>query len=505
MAMRAVVRPPLVPGEGLWSRLDQRGRLVVVCCFAAALAVLSGKGHTVQRALIGASGLLVFLLIALSGRRAALTLIVVWLALLGLVRRFLIPFAGWSSQDPLLLVSPAAAVTFWATAKDEVRVHRSALSGLAMFLMLTAIVQVFNPAATSLTVSLQGLLFYFVPLMWFFAGRVLGADEHDRVMRTLFGVTAVVVAHGFYQTFVGFLPFELTWLRVSGQGAAIFLPGFKVRPFSTLVSPQEYGYFLVFGIMVIWSRILHPPAQGRTAARRSGLFAFFVAAMVALFFQGARGTFMFCLLGLAVVTVARFRSIAAVLAIGAVLGSGYLVLARHATTPATDDQARAKSTASVLVQHELSGLTNPGQSTAPLHAAQIVNGFQRGLRDPLGAGVASETIAQVKAEGARPTPENDLGNTTVALGMPAGLALLAMVMAGVSGALRMYRRRPTVRHLAWVGMFVAAFGQWLNGGMYAVSALLFLSLGGLAREVGEMVHGEDRALPAGGPDHAVVP
>lgn len=486
--MSDVIREHARGTSGLLSRLDQRGRIAALLIVAVGMGAIAAQGSTLARALVGGLGLLIFIMVAFSGRDTALVLVIVWLALLGLTRRLLIPFVGWAPQDPLLLVSPAAAITLWFAARHDKPPPRSVLAGIAGFLLLWSAAQIVNPNESSILVALQGsLFFYLTPFLWFFAGRTLSGRQHDLVLTTVFWMNIAVAGHGLYQTFFGLLPFEFTWLDASGQGAAIFMPGFRIRPFSTMTSPQEYGYYLSFALMIIWARTLHQPPDANPNRRR-WLLLFFGITLVALFYQASRSIFLFMLLALAVTTVVRLRSAAAVLAVGALAGAMFFFTASNdvqSTSPVNDE---GRGRAEVLATHQLSGLTNPSGSTAPIHLALIEEGFRTGLENPLGIGASEGTIAQAKATPADSTSaESDIANTMAGLGIPAGLALAFLVIGGIVGAVRMYRIQPTARHLAWLGIFVAAFNQWMNGAMYCTSTILFLSLGGLSREMGELV------------------
>lgn len=482
--MSLLLRERIGPHEGLWSRLDQRGRVSAMLLVGAGVGLVGGQSPTLARALVGGLGLLIFVVIAFANRDSALVMVVVWLVLLGFVRRFVIPFAGWAEQDPLLLVSPAAAVTFLLAARrSSAPLAHNALSGIAVFLMLWSGLQVFNPHEESLVVAVQGAMFYVVPLLWFFVGRSLSEAQHDRISSAVFWVAIVVIAHGLYQTFFDLLPFEYTWVGVSKQNVAIFLPGFRIRPFSTLTSPQEYGQFLAFAILIIWGRLLHP-APLTTARYRRWLLVFLGAAGVALFYQGTRTSLIFTIFALAVTSVVRFRSPVLLIAIamggfGVVQWVGGQSVEPTTSASAADSPERADS----LARHTLSGLTDPGNSTLPMHLALIERGIRNGLRYPFGAGVSDATIAGAKSDTASaPSAENDLAVTMETLGAPAGFAYLGFIGAGFAAAFRMQRRRPSARHLAWLGILAAATTQWWNGNLYATSTILFLSLGGLSRE-----------------------
>lgn len=471
---------------GLWTRLDQSGRIAVLSLVVVGVTLISAQGETVARALVGIFGLLVFVLIALSGRTTALVLVFVWLPLLGFIRRLLIPFAGWAPQDPLLLVSPAAAVILWFTARGRPAPRPSALAGLVGFLALWSAAQIFNPNEGSLIVSVQGWFFFWAtPFLWFFVGRTLTEREHDLVLKTVLWMNVVVVGHGLYQTFVDLLPFEYTWLDVSGPGVSIHMAGFRIRPFSTLTSPQEYGFYLSFAIMIIWALMLHRP-RGSSPSRQRWLTLFFAVSFVALFYQATRSILLLCLLALAVTFVVHRRSVVAFVGV-LVLAVGFVFWSTSTTVPPPSGDARGSE---VLAEHQLTGLTNPTGSTAPLHLQLIEEGFRTGIRNPLGIGVSEGTIAAAKVNPADSTSaENDLANTAAALGVLGALALTAIIFAGLTGAVRLQRDRPSWRHLAWVGILVAGLSQWMAGSLYATSTVLFIALGGIAKEMGEKVHG----------------
>jgi hypothetical protein len=207
------------------------------------------------------------------------------------------------------------------------------------------------------------------------------------------------------------------------------------------------------------------------------------------------------LLGLVVTTVVRTRSVAVILimlsvllAIGLNTHSSPSAVAGNTTETVDPDLAHRSGSVVVLVQHQLDGLTNPGSSTGPVHLDLIERGLRQGIHNPFGLGVSQGTIADKKADPSQSTSaESDIGNTMAGLGLPAGFALAGLIVIGLFSAVRLERIQPSVRHLAWLGILVVAFNQWLNGALYCTSSLLFLCLGGLSREVGELsARGRDR-------------
>lgn len=442
--------------------------LVGLAILAGILPVASASS---ARFLIGIFGALIFFLIATRSRDFALALILVWLCFLGFTRRALIPFAGWSPQDPLILVAPACAVMLWLGGRKHAPRVRSAMATIALMLLGWSFAQALNPSHLTALEGAYGSLFWAGPLLWFFVGRTLEDRHYDLIARALTFLLIPVLAHGLYQTFFGFLPFEYTWLGVSGFGESIFLDGFKIRPFSTLVSPQEYGFFLSFALTIVWTRML-------ATRRRRGLNSIlFAAGTLGLFLQGSRSIFALFLLMLLVSSLIWLRS--PVARVGILLFAlsivSYAVLGRP---PAQVSD----SAASALASHQLSGLMDPTGSTLTLHAEMVKAGFDRAWEHPLGLGTGVTTIATAKVgKKEHLSTENDLASTFVSLGIPGGLGFSIFIVATFAVALRRFARQRSWRSLAMISHCIATFGYWWSGGMYAVSAMLWLVLGLLAR------------------------
>ena len=468
----------LPPRKPKYSLLETRPQTAILVLVAVAAALIGIQAPTAGRALIGLFGFAVFVLIAMRNRRGALAMVFVFLILLGFIRRALIPFTGWADNDPLLLVSPAAAFVFWYLGRG-VRPRRGFMSSAAAVLLLWCIGQLLNPNEPDFVIALQSLLFYITPVLWFFAGRTFESDDHEVILRLIFWMNVPVVALGLYHSFGRFFPFELTWVGVSHQGPAIFLPGFQVRPFSTLTSPQEYGFFLAFALMVIWGRLLHRPRHPLVLGG-----AFFITA-AALFLQASRSIFLLFLIGVAVTSLLRYRSPFTVLCL--LLVAGLLVAyangVRGTVTEETDVVKPTKSAWQALVDHELVGLSDPSSGTGPVHVDLVTTGLTTGIENPLGLGVSHGSIAEVKsAPGRFFSSESDIGNVAAGLGVFAGLTLLFFIVVSVMIAFRVEIARPSARHLTVVGFCVVSFGQWATGGLYATSSILWFFLGGLARE-----------------------
>lgn len=452
-------------------------QLAALLGLAVVSAIVASQAPDFGRALIGLFGFATFVLIAMSNRERALVMAVVFLVLLGFIRRALIPFAGWAENDPLLLVSPAMAVVLWYLGRDN-RASRGFLASAVTVLLLWCVPQVLNPYEPTLIVSAQSLLFIVTPLMWFFVGRTFSRDAHELLLRTVLWMAIPVVALGLYHSFGRFFGFELTWVGVSGQSDAIFLPGFQVRPFSTLTSPHEYGFYLGFTLLILWSKLVYRPKHpGWVAA------AMLITTMT-LFLQASRSIFVFYLLALAVTALIRYRSPVTVLCIMGV--AGLLVLYTIGSSTQLDEedlgQENKRGSIQTLVDHTLSGLTDPESSTAPYHIEVVISGLGQGIREPLGLGVSHGSIAESRSATSRTvTSESDIGNIAAGLGVFAGVVLMAIIAGAMLIATRMVLLQPGVLHLSFVGIGIVAFGQWATGALYCTSTILWFLLGGLAR------------------------
>ena len=458
------------------SRRVEAGWIAAAACLGVVVGVAATAAPIAARGLAGVSVMIAYLVIALRDRDLGIGLALGFLMYLGLIRRALIPFIGWPAFVPLLLLGPACAAILIVTARRRPRA--TGMSAVGLVLGMIVLVQVLNPTNTDLFSALLATLFWLGPLLWFFVGRTMNDARLERSMRVVTIALVPIIVHGLLQSFGTFLPFEYTWVGVSGFGDAIFLDGFKIRPFSTLVSPQEYGYVLSFGLQVIWARLLLGDGK---RGRLGGLFAVGTAA---LFLQASRGIFLFFVIASMVTAVARMRTIGArmvtisalviIVAAGAMQASG-------SGLPSTGSGGGSSSAVS-LARHQVNGFLAPQESTLPLHAELVAGAFATAAERPLGVGLSEGSIAEQKARGdSSANPENDIATVFLSLGVPGGVIFLAFMVMGIARAARRFRRARTAMSLAALGVTVAFITQWWSGQMYAASALLWLILGWLAR------------------------
>lgn len=471
--------------------------LILALSLGIAFGATAAKDVGTARYILGGLGGVIFFLIASSGRLTALRLIMIWLVMLGLIRRFLIPFAGWSPQDPLLLVGPACGFLIWLNGRQNSPKKLDAITVLSIFFMFWVGAQIFNPNQATILEGLQGALFWFPSLIWLFVGRTFPLKIHRSIMHLLMAISIPVALHGLYQTYVKLLPFEYTWVEVSGFGESIFYAGFKIRSFSTLVSPEEYGIFLSVICMFWWGKILLEP-KGRIW--QVPIFALLVWA---LFLQGSRGIFLFFTVAIFVTGLLRLRSFPARLAL---VGLAVVAVGLVSQVEVSSEPAQG---ADQVVNHQLRGLLDPfnKEGTGPLHLFLITEGFRNAWENPFGLGTAPTTIVAGKEKGVTATTENDISTVFVAFGILMGVMFLMFIIILYSISGRRFRMNPNWYSLAVLGMLIASTGRLWSGGHYAVTSIIWFTLGGLCRPVEEasleyQEVDEGSELPASEPEPA---
>jgi hypothetical protein len=141
--------------------------------------------------------------------------------------------------------------------------------------------------------------------------------------------------------------------------------------------------------------------------------------------------------------------------------------------------------AQALVAHQASGLLNPldpEQSTTHIHMGMANTGILGAVRNPLGRGLGATTMAARKFGGSGGSMEIDLINMFVSLGAIGGLLYAIVLGVVVVTAIQYWRRTRTFIALGLLGLLVLTLGQWLNGGYYATTTLLWFCIGTLDRE-----------------------
>jgi len=429
--------------------------------------------------------------------RQTLYSLVVWTVALGLVRR-LVPSGANSgfSGDPLLLIAPLVLVLLLVLAviKGDLRA-RSPLAIAVTLLALLGIVEAANPLQGGLRVGLGGILYVVVPMLAFWIGR---AFLDDRTLRHIMWIVAILAAfnafYGLIQTLAGFPSWDLRWIQSSGY-AALNVYG-STRAFGSFSSAQEYSAFLSIGL-VCWL------ALARRGSRSRIVVAVGAVALIgtALVLDSQRSAIVLVVVALGVMVAARTgRRLGGAALFGAaviallVLVAGQVAGSGSSSTTPTYAAASASSSQSLsaLTGHLFSGLASPTgkQSTLSGHVSETEHGIAEAFIEPLGHGTGAVTVAAQHfstdqtpgLSNAAAGTEDDPGNAGVAFGIAGLLLYLVIAVRGLGGTYGLARERRDVLGLAAMGLLVVTFLQWLNGDLYSVTWLVWLTLGWVDRQ-----------------------
>jgi len=474
--------PPLPAAGGAMGRLAPLlGAPVVLLGLTALLAPVLMQTPTGQRGLLALGFVGLFLFFTLRAPRVGVPLLLVYLALLGGVRRWLIPLFGTAESDPLLLVGPAVALFFLI---NQIVSRRfpcdTRLSRLLPWLLGLMFLQVFNPFQGGLMIGFAGILFYVVPVCWYYIGRYAGPPLLVRRLTSVVVIVALTSAtYGMYQHFFGFLPSEQEWLRANAQRLAALNVRGVIRAFSFFTSPSEYAQFLGLGALMLWAAWLR--------GYRLALLPLPVL-LVGLLLIGSRGPIVSLLAAGTALWAVQGRTLVSWLPRGALavaLAVVGLVWSLNQVQPGQFDQRTE-----AMLEHQVTGLLNPldeKHSTASLHTNMFLGGIRDGFRSPLGRGLGATTVAAAKySQGKQPTDgstEVDLSNVFVSLGFAGGLLYGFVIVVILATALGHWRRTRSFEALAILGILLLTTGQWLNGGHYASALLVWFCLGALDRAV----------------------
>lgn len=405
-------------------------------------------------------------LVALRSPRMCVVALIAFLTVLGLLRRLLIPIAGWSTYDPLLLVCPAITLLLVLYRRDK-PLAPNHLAALIAVLLSVSVLEIFNPVAGGFLAGAAGLLFLAVPLLWFFIGRRSADDQLVAALMSLVVVGGGLAAvYGLWQSGVGLPPWDAAWVYLGGYTALNV--GGATRAFSFFSSSAEYATCLAFAVVVIVAQALHT---------RQWTILLLPLLVWAILVASVRSTVVQLLAALLVMVALRAGSTRKVLGILAA-GIGALAVLDHFLAPHLG--IIAASSQDPLLAHQLGGLadpTNPRASTLLIHAQEVVSGLLVAVQHPLGLGTASTNIAGIKFSQVLAASEIDISDAFVSFGLLGGPIYTVIVVVALAQVSSLAFRRRDPASTAAVGMLVVDFGHWQHGGYYMISPLVWLLIG----------------------------
>lgn len=466
---------------------------IVLIAMAVSLTIQVGLFATrfPARGILAGSLLVLFCVVAIFRPRMAIVLSFVWLSIIGDFRRLLDTQFPQAGSDPILLISPVVVALIVAGSFQRAFPADTRLSRFVLLLTFVALIQVLNPLQGGPVVGIAGMILVLPPLLWFWVGRVYGDARFVAMimMRVVVPVSLIAGLLGFLQVQHEFLPYERSWLdRVASEYGALNVGG-SIRPFAFFTSAAEYAQYLGIGTVLIVAARSHstsrwflvPPLFGSIllTGSRGVVVTTLITAGLLWTVQGSNPAAWF----------PRFFAVSVVGVFGTIWALRQL------------QSAVVAGPAAGLVEHQTSGLLNPldqRESTLLLHFDLVIGGFRSALSNPLGRGLGATTIAAAKFGGSRSGTEVDLSNVFVSLGLVGGVLFALIIGFALATALRLWRRRRQAVLLAIFGVLIIQAGQWLNGGQYAISALVWFLVGSLdrlERKNGTAIRSDDR-LPA---------
>ena len=467
--------PTVGVGEGPGGLGGAAGAGATAIFVMAISAVALLQGAEAQRVMLTAClAMILFALVSFAPVVGVPTALV-YLACVGGLKRAFIPIWGYTSFDPLLIVVPFVVLLSFMNRIIQRQVPTDTrYDKIILGLLAIMALQVFNPLQGGLAVGLSGVLFYMVPIAWYYIARRAASDH---LMRILFG-TAIIIAvvagiYGLYQTWFGFSPVEQEWLDLSKNENGLHLSA-AVRVFSFLSSFSEYCQILVMGFTLCMAAVI----KKNRVLIFPAIFLFFCVIL-----SSSRGAVLGSLFALTTMWAVQGKSVKSWiprLVVAGIVGTVSVVVGLGQVA----SNNKFDAVTADLVQHQVNGLSNPfdeKKSTGGGHVTLILGGFAAGFRNPLGTGLGSTTLAAGKFGGEGAGTEADYSNMFVSLGLVGGGLYLFLVYHTLRTALMRWKKTRTHVSLAAFGLLVCAFNLWLVSGHYAPLLLIWFTVGWLGR------------------------
>lgn len=414
------------------------------------------------------------LALAATNMRAAIFATLVYLIVMGDLRRVLILFGGWANSDPLLLLGIGLSTVFVGSAivTNSIRLD-SPISKWVAVLMAVMILQMFNPKQGGLMVGVAGALFLMAPLLWFWVGKAYAtpAFMHNLIWRIVVPFSIAALVFGFYQRFFGYLPYQMEWYHQAGYlGLGNLETG--LAPITFFASGTEHGAFLLLGGVSLAAAFL----KGQKLA-----LIVVMLFLIGLLLTGSRGPVVKLIGVIAILWAVQGktkkvwipRALFAVL----IFGVGIAWSLTKVTSMGLDERTQAS------LQRQSEFFASGGdqeRSTVDVHGSLMIGGYRKALTDPLGSGLGATTSAASKYGGqSGASTETDFGDVIVATGIVGGVVYHIVAVFIVLLAVRYWLRTRSVLALAILGIIASQVLSWLGGGLYSITPIVWLCIGSL--------------------------
>ncbi|WP_040952937.1 hypothetical protein [Gorillibacterium massiliense] len=418
---------------------------------------------------------LIFYAISLIKPNKALIAMFILLPILGFIRRALIPFAGWSGFDPIVAIVPGMVCFFGFNYyyerffRKQLELDDSKFFSLVRWLLFVHIMQVFNPMQGSLLAGMAGAMFYITPLMWMTLSRQHFSEKMMiRFIKVIPIIACILALYGLKQIYLGFYSFEITWMNMTNY-SSLNVQG-MMRAISTFTSANEYAQFLSISAVICWAFMLKANSSKLPFLLPLPLLFY------AIFMTSQRGAALTTMIAISLLSIlsARTRKSRTIVTIVTLLITTGAYIAIININP--NDNA--------LIAHQVDGLANPlddEHSTVGLHWKIIMDGFVRGLTNPLGYGLGTGSIAGAKLGSGVIGTEVDLTNILISDGIIGFVLYFFIIVKGLKSAYRLYKLDNSPLSFAIWGILISTIGGWCIGGNYSTAALIWICIGYMDR------------------------
>lgn len=449
--------------------------LLLLLAVAGALVIVGGIVTETVRPVITVTLLGVFVSIAVVDVRTSIVAVLVYLILLGDIRKWLSAQFGGAGADVLLVLGGVFALIICANAfaKQQIKFN-TAMSKWVLALMAVMVLQIFNPGQGSLMAGVVGAMFVLVPFMWYWVGRTYANEAFLEIVlfRVVVPLGVLAAAYGIYHALYGYLPHQQLWLE-ENWFAGLGSPD-NPAPISFFSNNQEHGAFLTIGTVLCWAAFLK--------GRRTYILLLPVF-FTALVLTGSRGPVVFSLLGMCTMWAAMGKDPRTWVLRGGVavlIGVTGLVWTLNQTASwELDDSVQQRITRQTQ-ELDISQRETGGYSSIGTHTYLMLRGYTSVIQYPLGRGIGFTTLANRYGSGGYST-ETEFGDSFLGLGIPGGIAYHAVIFLVIIYTVRLWLKTRSFIALALVGLFASTMAGAVGGQLYAVSSIVIFCIGALDR------------------------
>jgi len=450
--------------------------LLLLLAVAGALVIVGGIVTETVRPVITVTLLGVFVSIAVVDVRTSIVAVLVYLILLGDIRKWLSAQFGGAGADVLLVLGGVFALIICANAfaKQQIKFN-TAMSKWVLALMAVMVLQIFNPGQGSLMAGVVGAMFVLVPFMWYWVGRTYANEAFLEIVlfRVVVPLGVLAAAYGIYHALYGYLPHQQLWLE-ENWFAGLGSPD-NPAPISFFSNNQEHGTFLTIATVLCWAAFLK--------GRRTYILLLPVF-FTALVLTGSRGPVVFSLLGMCTMWAAMGKDPRTWVLRGGVavlIGVTGLVWTLNQTASWELDDSVQQRIGRQTQELDLSQ-RQPGEySSIANHAYMMVRGYTSVVNYPLGRGIGFTTLAAHRYGSGGYSTETEFGDSFLGLGIPGGIAYHAVIFLVIIYTVRLWLKTRSFIALALVGLFASTMAGAVGGQLYAVSSIVIFCIGALDR------------------------